>query len=444
MLSVTREGSKIWVEIEGERAVESGQGILVQGKKGGAGEVGGRVWLARAGSRSSGKGVRTAVWLGPERTIPTTLDLRGRSVFLSDDPAAEKIALAIASGTPTGVPIAMTLRARVGEVVTLRATLPSGASCEVVSEEVALIGRSGATSEDVLRDKLGRLGDSPFALASLALDIEGDVMIAPSLLNRLRRAVVTELLEKQSHAWVTTDASWRSLDATAPSLRAPAPPGLFVLCRSLEHALAARDAGASGVWLDILELAGTGAAVRALRSSGSGFIGVAPPRIRKPGEEKIDKFLAGLEPDGVLVRGLGALRDVAQDARELVRIGDYSLNATNQLTVHELLRRGLSGFTPAFDLDAAQLLALVRSSTPCAMGRYAEVVVHHPMPLFHMEHCVFARELSSGKDHRDCGRPCERHTLALRDRAGIEHPVLADVGCRNTVFHASSQSAASL
>ena len=34
--------------------------------------------------------------------------------------------------------------------------------------------------------------------------------------------------------------------------------------------------------------------------------------------------------------------------------------------------------------------------------------------------------------------------MALRDRAGIEHPVDADVGCRNTVFHGAPQSAASL
>jgi putative protease len=32
--------------------------------------------------------------------------------------------------------------------------------------------------------------------------------------------------------------------------------------------------------------------------------------------------------------------------------------------------------------------------------------------------------------------------VSLRDRAGMDHPVEADVGCRNTVFHAAAQSAA--
>jgi putative protease len=64
------------------------------------------------------------------------------------------------------------------------------------------------------------------------------------------------------------------------------------------------------------------------------------------------------------------------------------------------------------------------------------------MPMFHMEHCVFAAFLSNGKDWRDCGRPCDRHRLDLRDRVGADNPVVADAGCRNTVFNAVAQSAA--
>jgi putative protease len=59
-----------------------------------------------------------------------------------------------------------------------------------------------------------------------------------------------------------------------------------------------------------------------------------------------------------------------------------------------------------------------------------------------MEHCVFAAFLSTGKDARDCGRPCEKHTIELRDRVGAKFPVHPDTGCRNTVFNSVAQSAA--
>src|SRR5262249_19204539 len=51
---------------------------------------------------------------------------------------------------------------------------------------------------------------------------------------------------------------------------------------------------------------------------------------------------------------------------------------------------------------------------------------------------------SEGRDFRTCGRPCERHELALRDHTGRTHPVIVDVGCRNTVFNGELQSAADL
>jgi putative protease len=64
------------------------------------------------------------------------------------------------------------------------------------------------------------------------------------------------------------------------------------------------------------------------------------------------------------------------------------------------------------------------------------------MPMFHNEFCLFAAFLSTGKDYRDCGRPCEAHKVELRDRVGAHFPVLPDTGCRNTVFNSVAQSAA--
>jgi len=101
-------------------------------------------------------------------------------------------------------------------------------------------------------------------------------------------------------------------------------------------------------------------------------------------------------------------------------------------------QQGLSRLTPSYDLDWEQLQAMLGRIDP---GLF-EVVIHQHMPMFHMEHCVFAAFLSDGKDWRDCGRPCDHHRVELRDRVGAAFPVLADTGCRNTVFNNVAQSAA--
>jgi putative protease len=64
------------------------------------------------------------------------------------------------------------------------------------------------------------------------------------------------------------------------------------------------------------------------------------------------------------------------------------------------------------------------------------------MHMFHTEWCLFAGMLSTGKDYTDCGRPCDRHKVELKDRTGALFPVHVDTGCRNTVYNSVPQSGA--
>jgi putative protease len=76
-------------------------------------------------------------------------------------------------------------------------------------------------------------------------------------------------------------------------------------------------------------------------------------------------------------------------------------------------------------------------------GGVLEVVAYQHLPVFHTEHCVFCRFLSTGTSYKDCGRSCDTRRVELRDVSGRAHPVMADVGCRNTVFGAEAQEASS-
>ena len=99
---------------------------------------------------------------------------------------------------------------------------------------------------------------------------------------------------------------------------------------------------------------------------------------------------------------------------------------------------GLERVTASYDLNFTQLEALLKSAPP----EWFEITIHQHMPMFHMEHCVFCAFLSKGTDYTNCGRPCDKHDVKLRDRVGMEHPLKADVGCRNTVFNARAQTGA--
>jgi collagenase-like PrtC family protease len=120
-------------------------------------------------------------------------------------------------------------------------------------------------------------------------------------------------------------------------------------------------------------------------------------------------------------------------------IGDFSLNAVNSVTASELLDYGgLSRITAAYDLSARSITELAKVMNGAATK--LEVIAHAHLPIFHTEHCVFARFLSKGNSYIDCGHVCTRNNIHLRDQNGKDNLVLADMGCRNTVFSAEAQS----
>jgi putative protease len=464
-LKVSRNRGRSELVLETTRPLARGEGLVVEGGRAGAGEIGGRIWELTLDGKKVARvpaGRRVGLWLGPDVVVGDAAGLDGHRVFRTHDPEVERrVRAAIARGPDVEAShevLHIYVSGELGAPARFDAWVePEGAdgvdgsggarAVSVVSDQA--LRAEGALDLETARAQLGRLGGTGFVLGDVTLALPAGAGLPLSSLNRVRRAIVDGLAATSASSKatiaVTPVTAADLLAAAAPPARTPPPAGLFVLCRRLAQAQAALAAGADGVYLDILELTGTGDALRRLRAEGAGFIGLAPPRIRKPGEEKIDRFLRSLGPDALLIRGLGALYELGQTgtcdkASSPLAIADFSLNVTNRITATEVLQRGAGAFTPSYDLDAGQLRTLLAGP----LAPWAEVVVHHPMPLFHMEHCVIAAELSEGRDHLTCGRPCEHHQLTLRDRAGVDHPVEADVGCRNTVFHAAAQSGADL
>jgi putative protease len=219
---------------------------------------------------------------------------------------------------------------------------------------------------------------------------------------------------------------------------------LSVLCRTLDQLRGVLDwtlpAGCPAlelVYCDFEEVRLSKTAVVECRTARM-RVALATPRVVKPREEGLLLQIARCGPDAVLVRNLAAVSFYQERFPELPLYGDYALNVVNDLTADLFARRGLVRLTPGYDLNLGQLEALLARFDPGCF----EVVLHQHMPMFHMEHCVFSHVLSNGKDFHDCARPCDRHVVELRDHVGQAHPLIADVGCRNTVFHARAQSAA--
>ena len=353
------------------------------------------------------------------RTHDPELDRTARPYLEAVAPVAKQPVTVHATGSLT-TPLKLTWTVKKGVSVEVQSAGPLGAA-----------QNRGLTAE-TLRDQLGRLGNTPYELSSLSAELKDSLFAPASLLNQLRREAVDQLQALQAVP-PRREIHPFTLPAS-PMETQPGEPRLHLLVRNAEQLAAAIELRPASLTLDYLDLYGLRPSVESVKAAGL-EARVASPRILKPGESRIGDFLVSLDCP-ILVRSTGLLQVLPKQSQTL--IGDFSLNTANAITAQAYLALGLSRLTPTHDLNAAQIAALA-----VAIGaERVEAIAYQHLPVFHTEHCVFCRFLSTGTTHRDCGRPCEEHQIALRDAQGRQHPVIADVGCRNTVFGAEAQQAA--
>ncbi len=381
-------------------------------------EEGGRLY----GVRGLGQGLAELEFAN--RAIDLSRIHAGDLLWRSDDPEITKFAKTWTEATSPVFrrPIDVSVDAITG----LPLRIEFG-SVTVQSPEALAAAKNQGLTLEALEEQLSRLGNTPYRLGKLEANIEGNPFVPVSLLNQLRREAVEQL---------TASHEPKPLTVYPVSLDRPLIQGqraeaqLHLLVRQPRQLDAALELAPASITLDYLDLYGLKPSVDRVRKVGI-EVRVATPRVLKPGEEGIAEFLKRLGCP-LLVRAAGLL-----DTLEGNHTADFSLNVANALTAQLVLDMGVARITPGHDLNGAQILDLAHAVDPAKL----EVVAYQHLPVFHTEHCVFCRFMSSGTSYKDCGRPCEEHELALEDKQGRRHAVIADVGCRNTIFGAEAQEA---
>ena len=454
------KGARIEVRLAGH--VARGDGIVFDGDRAAKAEQGGRVYGIYIRGRSEEAATGGLVELEFQRdsldfnqlhvgqrlwkTDDPQLTTRLRKTFTGPDPLRKRSVVFDVCAV-VGAPLVITARLKefqaAGREIVVR----------VESSDHLPVARKHPITRDFLQEQLSRLGNTVYELTQLDAEISGDPMIPLSVLSKLRQQLVAELDRVTQTARVrqiSTATPLQTLrdavDRTASGENPIATePRLHVLCRTLDQvrelarikqSLNSTDEHQSSVvYADFSDIREYREATQVAHEAGL-TIFLATPRIQKPDELGLFHAIGKHPADGILVRNLAGLRYFTE--RGVTVIADYSLNVTNELTAAFLKQQGAGRLTASYDMNRDQLLTMV-AAVPAA---WMEVVIHQHMPMFHMEHCVFCSVLSPGTNKTNCGRPCDSHVVQLRDRVGSEHPLQADVGCRNTLFNAVPQSAA--
>jgi U32 family peptidase len=428
--------------------VKRGDGVVFDCGKPVDDEQGGRVYEVFVNGRS----VETPVTQGTVElafahgAIDFDQIWPGQQVFKNDDPElTSRLRKTFTGKNPLRrLPVELQVRAAVGEPLKIAGQVPDLPCVTIHSDEPLAAAEKHPLTEETLREQFGRLGGTQLELVSLTADIVGNPMCPFSVLGKLRHELVAALqacLSAAPRRRITEGDVLARLRTVERVCHLPKSDSAqlenlpHVLCRSLPQLREVLALGCQRVYADFQDIREYRDAVQTAREAGA-TIFLATPRIQKQGEAGIFHALAKHGADGILVRNLGGLAFCG--LRQVPMVADFSLNCANDLTAEILSSHGVERFTPSYDLNRDQLLDLVSAVDASRL----EVVIHQHMPMFHMEHCVFCAVLSPGTNKTNCGRPCDTHKVELRDRLGMEHPLVADVACRNTLFNAVPQSAA--
>jgi len=437
------------VTVRLDYTVQAGDGVVFDGDRANGKEQGGRVFQVFRGriplTEPTDSGL---VDLTFDRSPIELSQLSvGQRVWKTDDPRlTQQLRKTFETADPQRkVKLHLRVRAEAGQPLLVEGQSENGCVCKVESEQPLAVAQKHAVSEDSLREQLSRLGGTIYELGTLDVSIIDGPMVPLSVIGRLRKLMVEQLDSSlpMPEIRLCKDSALDRMRAALPHRTIDGERSLLTLmCRSLEQlrefAASRTDSGGPDRLIaDFQDIREYREATNLARESGNVLV-LATPRIQKPDEMGLFRAMLKHKPDGVLVRNLSGLAFFRDSGIPV--IGDYSLNVTNELTASFLMQQGLQWLTPSYDLNRDQLMELVRFVPP----QWLEIVIHQHMPMFHMEHCVFCAMLSPGTNKTNCGRPCDVHRVELRDRTGVDHPLVADIGCRNTLFNAVAQSSAEI
>ncbi|MGE5417379.1 MAG: DUF3656 domain-containing U32 family peptidase [Acidobacteriota bacterium] len=401
------------------------------------------IWVSRGQSPAATIGKMTVNGTAAElaeagQTVKIPLPGRagsGDRVFRTHDAALFEEALSTIKENrdENRVPVKVEIYAHEGAPLGITIIDDQGNRAFAESSIIIEKARKAAVSEDDLRDKIGRIGNTALKITEWEIDLDPGIMVPFSELNETRRMAVQRLIDmrlQQTHPPEIDRQRFVSIRevvlTTKKNNKAIGHPRLSVRTASVKSAREAFTAGADRVYLSLHGFAEkiTPADITNLRESliNKQELFLQVPGIIKPGDSWEWNILSDSDSGMVMVGDLGGLKQAIE--RGLAVHADYTLNTFNSHAADFLESIGVKGLCLSPELNHYQLDNLL----PMAME--TEYIVQGQLPLMVSEHCVYGN-----LDKKCSGKGCRNEITDLQDMKGYSFPAATDRYCRFHVFN---------
>lgn len=293
-------------------------------------------------------------------------------------------------------------------------------------------------NEEILRQKIGRMGNTPLELRNLTLSGDTNLLVPFSDINDARRRAVElltqqKLLEKQI---VTTEPNNYYRVKQSYLLPQLAEAGtqktlLSVAVSSLDQAQTALQNGADRVYLGLeglgthhhLQKSQLNQLWQQSREYAERLIPILP-RIQKPNDYNSYRNIIGEGFKSIMISSWADLEWAQLSGLKI--LGDYSLNIFNRYSLRYLCQQGVTSACLSPELNMTQLAAFEDINK-------GELIVHGDLIVMQSQYCMLGQAQAPGK--KTCSLACRSGTYYIKDAKGYEFPVETDADCRFYIFN---------
>jgi len=309
-----------------------------------------------------------------------------------------------------------------------------------------------------LRKQLARLGNTPFTLEQLTVDICGNLIIPVSEINEMRRAVVEQLLmvsEDKEAARVHKREFQKRLEIwgkkinRGPSKNQNNPSGKPLVTVALSDSQLVQSmirAGADRIILgggnrrnSALKLKELQQASEACSQQGIELIWRLP---RIMNEEQSKNIFAALsrisrwaQRPTVMAANLAGIQIIREIDSFWPWETDHFFHIFNRAAFNWVLAKGAKKVALSTELSQEQLKAFASPA--------AEIIVFGDMEMMVSEFCLIGAVLGQGQQKGKCGQVCRNKEYYLKDRFSYQFPLETDRECRMHIYNAKKLNLAS-
>ncbi len=340
------------------------------------------------------------------------------------------------SGAPVRkISVAAEVEVKLGEPLTLTLIDSDGNSASAQTNFIAEPAKNRPLTVDVLKNQIGRLGNSIFALEKISADMDENLMIPISELNDVRRRAVEQLetlrLKKFERKKAFAIEEKIYLPCAVDSTK------LVAHVDTLEKLKIALEAGADdilfgGETFTNQPVKNLSDAINIAHERGKKIYLATPRLVRENEIPALEKILPA-EVDAIYIHNLATLSLVKKFSAAPIRT-DFSLIVFNCATINFLKNLGVEGVTLSPELNLTQIKNLAKKS-PLPV----ECIVHGRQELMISAYCVLGSFLGD-LDKKNCPRICRTKNFYLRDRKDELFPVVTDQFCRMHILNAKTLS----